>query len=143
MLSKYALDETDEKIIDELDNLFGVIQNKEVLRNIIIYSKLRKNNEIAFGNYNIIIRNNSSYEFLDDFLGICAKLFVKNNIILNDKICYLNKNYTSGTFKMPFDIDSSIIVISDKRSYFNYNTELDNIKSLVQKFSDKIFIILY
>lgn len=142
MLSKYALDETDEKIIDELDNLFGVIQNKEVLRNIIIYSKLRKNNEIAFGNYNIIIRNNSSYEFLDDFLGICAKLFVKNNIILNDKICYLNKNYTSGTFKMPFDIDSSIIVISDKRSFFNYNTELDNIKSLVQKFNDKIFIFV-
>ena len=31
MLKEYNLDVEDEKIIDELDNLFGVIQNKEVL----------------------------------------------------------------------------------------------------------------
>ena len=142
MLNEYNLDAEDEKIIDELDNLFGVIQNKEVLRNIIIYSKLRKNNEITFGNYNIIIRNNSSYDFLDDFLGICAKLFVKNNIIPNERICYFDKNYMSGTFKMPFDLNSSIIVIDDKRSYFNYNTEIDNIKNLVQKFNNKIFVFV-
>ena len=55
MLKEYNLDAEDEKIIDELDNLFGVIQNKEVLKNMVIYSKLREDNEVKFGNYNIII----------------------------------------------------------------------------------------
>ena len=40
MLNKYKLDSQDEKIINELDNLCGVVQNKEVLRDIIFYIKL-------------------------------------------------------------------------------------------------------
>ena len=32
MSTKYYLDSEDKKIIDELDNLFGVIQNKEYLK---------------------------------------------------------------------------------------------------------------
>ena len=40
MLSNYKLDSEDEKILNELDNLCGVIQNKEVLRDIILYIKL-------------------------------------------------------------------------------------------------------
>ena len=59
MLKEYNLDVEDEKIIDELDNLFGVIQNKEVLKNMVIYSKLREDNKVKFGNYNIIIRNHT------------------------------------------------------------------------------------
>ena len=55
MLSNYKLDSEDEKILNELDNLCGVIQNKEVLRDIIFYIKLKQNNELDFGNYNIII----------------------------------------------------------------------------------------
>ena len=54
MLSKYKLDEEDEKIINELDNLCGVVQNKDILRNIILYIKLKQNNELAFGNYSIM-----------------------------------------------------------------------------------------
>ena len=50
MLKEYNLDAEDEKIIDELDNLFGVIQNKEVLKNMVMYSKLREDNEVKFGN---------------------------------------------------------------------------------------------
>ena len=38
MLKEYLLDAEDEKILDELDNLCGVVQNKEVLKNMIIYS---------------------------------------------------------------------------------------------------------
>ena len=64
MLNKYKLDSQDEKIINELDNLCGVVQNKEVLRDIIFYIKLKQNNELDLGNYNIIIRNNSSYNLI-------------------------------------------------------------------------------
>ena len=82
MLKEYSLDAEDERIIDELDNLFGVIQNKEVLKSMITYSKLRQQNQIQFGNYIIIIRNDSSYNLLRDFLNVCAKLFVKHKSLL-------------------------------------------------------------
>ena len=91
MVDNYKLDSEDEKILNELDNLCGVVQNKEVLRDIIFYIKLKKNNELEFDNYNIIIRNNSSYNLLNDLIKVCAKIFLKYNIIENDEICYLDK----------------------------------------------------
>ena len=65
MLSNYKLDSEDEKILNELDNLCGVIQNKEVLRDIILYIKLKQNNELDFGNYILIIKNNYSSNLLN------------------------------------------------------------------------------
>ncbi|MEF2835536.1 MAG: hypothetical protein U0O41_05635 [Clostridia bacterium] len=91
MVNEYILDAKDEAIINGLDNLFGVVQNKEVLRNIIIFSKLKRDDEINTGNFNIIIRNNSDYNLLEDFLRICTKLFVKNNIIEMIKYIFLGK----------------------------------------------------
>ena len=37
MLKEYELNAEDERIIDELDNLCGVVQNKEILKDMIIY----------------------------------------------------------------------------------------------------------
>ena len=48
MVKKYTLDAEDEEILGELDNLCGVIQNKEILRDMILYIKLKQNNEIDF-----------------------------------------------------------------------------------------------
>lgn len=117
MVKKYLLDVEDEKILNELDNLCGVSQNKEILKDIILYIKLKQNNELDFGNYNIIIRNSSSYNLLNDLLKVCAKIFIKYNIIKNDKICYLDKIINSrkdGLFDKIVEVDESIIVINEK-----------------------------
>lgn len=143
MLSNYKLDSEDEKILNELDNLCGVIQNKEVLRDIILYIKLKQNNELDFGNYNIIIRNNSSYNLLNDLIKVCAKVFLKYNIIENDKICYLDKIVNSRR-DCPFDkitgIEDSIIVINDRKLRINYNDELDSLTRVINQFKNKVFI---
>ncbi len=143
MLSNYKLDSEDEKIINELDNLCGVVQNKEVLRDIIIYIKLKQNNKLDFGNYNIIIRNNSSYNLLNDLLKVCSKVFIKYNIIENERICYLDKIINSRR-DCPFDkisgIEDSIIVINEKKLKINYNDELDSLRRIIEQFKDKIFI---
>ncbi len=148
MLKEYVLDAEDEKIIDELDNLFGVIQNKEVLKNMVMYAKLRQDNEMQFGNYNIIIRNNSSYNLLTDYLRVCAKLFVKNNIIPNDKIYYLGepKNQkrnqrVKGPFEVELNEQDSIIVISKNRlGYVDFERQMPNIEKLIQKYQNKLFV---
>ena len=143
MLNNYKLNSEDEKILNELDNLYGVVQNKEILREIILYIKLRQNNELDLGNYNIIIRNNSSYNLLNDLLNVCSKIFIKYKIIENEKICYLDKIINSRR-DCPFDkitgIEDSIIVINEKKLRINYNDELDNLRKIINKFKDKIFI---
>lgn len=143
MFSDYKLDAEDEKILSELNNLCGVVQNKDVLRDIILYIKLKQNNELDFGNSNIIIRNNSSYNLLNDLIKVCAKVFMKYNIIENDNICYLDKVINSRR-DCPFDkisgIDDGIVVINEKKLRINYADELDNLKRTMKQFKDKIFI---
>ena len=143
MVKKYLLDVEDEKILNELDNLCGVVQNKEVLKDIILYIKLKQNNELDFGNYNIIVRNNSSYNLLNDLIKVCAKIFIKYKIIENDKICYLDKIINSRR-DCPFDkiagVDESIIVINEKKLRINYNDELDNLRKIMNQYKNKIFI---
>ncbi len=143
MVDNYKLDSEDEKILNELDNLCGVVQNKEVLRDIIFYIKLKKNNELEFDNYNIIIRNNSSYNLLNDLIKVCAKIFLKYNIIENDGICYLDKvinNRRDDPFDTIKGIDESIIVINDRKLRINYNDELDKLSQIINKFKNKVFI---
>ena len=143
MLTNYRLDAEDEKIIEELDDLCGVVQNKEVLRDLILYIKLKRENKIDFGNYNIIIRNNSSYNLVNDLIKVCAKIFLKYDIIPNNKICYLDKAINNRR-DCPFDkilgINDAIIVINEQKLRINYENEFENLNRIVSKFKDKVFI---
>lgn len=143
MLINYDLDAEDKKILNELDNLCGVVQNKEILRDIILYIKLKQNNELDLGNYNIIVRNKSSYNLLNDLIKVCSKIFLKYNIIKNDNICYLDKIVNSRrecALDKITGIDDSIIVINDRKLRIDYNDELDNLNRIINQFKDKIFI---
>lgn len=143
MIKKYLLDSEDEKILGELDNLCGVVQNKEVLKDIILYIKLKQNNELDFGNYNIIVRNNSSYNLINDLLKVCAKIFIKYNIIENEKICYLDKIVNSRRdcyFNRISGIEDSIIVINNRKLRIDYEDEIDNLKKVIAHNKDKLFI---
>ena len=143
MVNGYELDTTDEKIINELDNLCGVAQNKEILRDIILYIKLKQNNKLNFGNYNIIVRNNSTYNLLNDLLKVCSKVFIKYNIIQNNKICYLDKTIKKRDDD-PFDkikeIKDSIIVINENKLRIDYSDEFDNLKKVTEQYKDRIFV---
>ena len=143
MLKNYELDAEDEKILDELDNLCGVIQNKEVLKDMILYIKLRQDGKVNFGNYNIIIRNDTSYDILKDFLKVCIKIFIKYNIVKNDKICYLEKymgNRRNDEFDKISGIEEDIIVINERKLRFSFSCEMDNLKKIIKKNKNKIFI---
>ena len=143
MVKKYELDTEDEKILDELDNLCGVIQNKEVLKDIILYTKLKQDKKIDFGNYNIIIRSDTSYDILKDFLKVCAKIFMKYKIIKNDKICFFEKvveNRRNDDFTKISGIEEDIVVINERKLRFTFTNEIDDLKKMIEKNKDKVFI---
>ena len=143
MLKEYLLDAEDEEILNRLDNLCGVVQNKEILKNMITYAKLKRNQVIEIGNFNIIIRNNSNYCIMNDLLKICAKILIKYNIIQNDKICYLDDTIKSRAIN-PLDqilgIDASIIVLRESKLKINYEDEIEDLKKYMNICKDKIFV---
>lgn len=143
MEAEYNLDEEDKKILNELNNLYGVSQNRDVFANLISYIKLRKANNIDIGNYNIIIRNESSYNLLNDFLNVLAKIFLKYNIISNSKICYLDKemrNRRDDFEEKIAGLDDSIIVFNDRKMRIDYEESFDTIKRIIKNYSNRIFI---
>ena len=93
-LNQTLLDEENEKILSKLDNTIGISQNKEVLRDIIKYFQVMKNYEcnIDFENYNIVIRNKSSYNLYQPLITVIAKLYYKNGITLNPDVLYIDRN---------------------------------------------------
>ena len=143
MLKEYELNAEDERIIDELDNLCGVVQNKEILKDMIIYTKLRKNGEIDFGNYNILVRNDSDYLLLDDLLKVVGKILLRHHIISNDRICYLDRAINKSV-PFPLDyisgIEESIIVISEKKLRIDIGNDIERIKKILNLNKDKVFI---
>lgn len=143
MLKEYELNAEDERIIDELDNLCGVVQNKEVLKNMIVYSKLKINGEVDFGNFNIIIRNDSSYLLLNDLLKVVGKVLLKHRIIPNDNICYLD-NVINKNVSFPLNyiagIDDAIIVIRENKLRINIENDIESIKEIIKLNKNKVFI---
>lgn len=97
----------------------------------------RKINERNQKKRKTIIRNRSSYNLLNDLIKVCAKIFMKYNIIENDKICYLDKFVCDkGNFLLNqiMNIDASIIVINDRKF------ELDNLNRIIKQSKNKVFI---
>lgn len=143
MLKEYELDEQDIKIINELDTICGVAQNKEVLRDMIIFSKLKEKGEIEFGNFNILVRRDSAYNFTNELLKICGKLLVKNGVIDNNEICYLDR-VDLGPGKKEIDcieeVKESIVVINERRVRFNYSEEAENLARIANNLKGKILV---
>lgn len=145
MLKNYELDDEELNILDELDGLCGVVQNKETLKNMIIYAKLRQDGKINLGNFNIIIRNDSSYNILEDLLKVCSKVLLKYNIITNNKICYLDKLVNSkreSVIDKIICVEEDIIVINDRKMRMDYTDEIENIKKFASTYNNKIFVFV-
>ena len=140
----YELDAEDEEIINELDNFCGVVQNKEALRNVIRYLKLKESGRINFGNNNnAIIRNNSSYDLLNDFLKVYGKILLKYKVIKNNKICYLDnliKNRRDSFVEKFLKIEEDIIVINERKMRFDFVNEKENLTNFIKINPDKIII---
>ena len=93
-LIEEVLDEENEKILSKLDDTIGISQNKNVLRDIIKYHQVIKEGDcnIECANYNIIIRNESSYNLYEELISIIAQIYYKNKIISSPDILYLNRD---------------------------------------------------
>lgn len=148
-LDEELLDEANEKILNKLDDTIGLSKNKEVLRDIIKYHKVIKQFDcnIEFENYNIVIRNDSSYTLYEELISVIAEVYYKNGIILNQNILYFDpdefRHNTRKKEKSNYkDIKEGLIVL-DLESLRRSNKEIkEEIEIMIEQMPTKAFIIL-
>ena len=123
---------------------FGISKNKNVLRNIINYYKIIKNSNlnIKFENYNIVIRNMSSYNLCEKLINIIAKIYYKNGIISNNTVYYLEKDNLKIDKIEKLNIEEDFIVINlcgARKDPYEFKKEFE---MFVNNMPQKSFIIL-
>lgn len=134
-LIERLLDEANEKILDKLDDAIGLSNNKSVLRNIIQYSQVMKkhNCNVEFENYNIVIRNESSYNLYEQLINVIAEIYYKNRIILNEGIYYANREQVRKLISGEEKIEEGIIVIN-----YADNRNSSDTRKIVEQITEKM-----
>ena len=137
-LVERLVDEENEKILNMLDEALGLQKNKNILRDIIRYSKLAENSASKLNfNYNIIIRNASEYSFFETLIDIIKKLYYQNGIIHNKDICY----FALDKFDEKKEINEDMVVIFFEGRHAGIE-EKKKFDKIFKKFNQKVFIIL-
>ena len=148
-LNEDLLDEENEEILSKLDDTIGLSKNKEVLRDIIKYHKVMQQYEcnIEFENYNIVIRNDSSYTFYEELISVIAEVYYKNGIILNKNILYFDpdefrqnaRKKEKSNYK---GIEEGLIVLDLEALRRNPKEIKEEIEVMIEQMPKKAFIIL-
>lgn len=140
MKSNFEVDVKTEEILKELDCIYGTEQCKEVIKNYASYIEMKKSGEVEFGNYNILIRNQSEYGASEQLVEVIWKI-LKANQIVKTPYRYLERDVIKkgGNYKAIQELDEELLIIDNKRlDIYNKN----EIKGLVAQATDKIFIVI-
>ena len=148
-LDEELLDVENEKILNKLDDTIGLSKNKEILRDIIKYHEVMKkyNCNIEFENYNIVIRNSSSYTRYEELISVIAEVYYKNGIIPNQDVLYFNSDeFRQNTRKKEKsnykDIKEGVIVLDLELLRRTPKEIKEEIEIMIEKMPTKTFIIL-
>ena len=148
-LNEELLDEENEKILSRLDNTIGLSKNKAILRDIIKYHKVMQQYtcNIEFENYNIVIRNTSSYTLYEELISVIAEIYYKNGIILNPNILYFDpeefrRNTRRKEERNYKDIKEGLIVINLELLKRDPKEIKEEIEVMIEQMPTKAFIIL-
>ena len=148
-ISEELLDEENEKILSKLDDTIGLSKNKAILRDIVNYHKVMRQYEcnIEFENYNIVIRNNSSYTLYEKLISVIAEIYYKNGIILEPNVLYFNpdefrynaRRKEKSNYK---DIKEGLIVLDLEELGRTPKGLKEEIDVMIEQMPNKAFIIL-
>lgn len=143
-LKEELLDEANEKIISKLDNKIGIEHNKQALREIIKCYKVMKGAKSNFelDNYNIVIRNESSYTLYEELINVIAEIYLENGIIQNSNILYLDRlDYRINRMKN-IKIEEDVIVIDFNQTRKEKSDVKKMIQDMIEGMPQKVYIIL-
>ena len=77
---------TNEELLNMANNLYGLTNGKEKLKNYISYLGIYKSKRINFGNLNILIQSESAYSSSQELLDIIVQILINEKIIESNDI---------------------------------------------------------
>ena len=127
---------TNDAILKEIKNIYGIEKCEENINNYIEYVNLRKKENINIANFNILIRCRNEYAKIEKLIQAIIKLLQINNIA--STYIYLKekelKKSHKGNNKEIIIVDSDFIDISN-------NLIKGELEKYIQDNQNKIFII--
>ena len=134
-----------EKILKETENIYGLKNGKEVLRNYASYIEMRKNGKIDFGTYNILIQSDCEYNSAEEVVKIVSML-LKNKVVINTGYKWLSRDTlrknNNGEYKNLKKIEEELLIIDIKKMDVPYFLIQEEILEILEKFKNKVFIII-
>lgn len=131
------------EILEKIKNLYGFEKSRDVLYNYARYIKLRKNKQVNFGTYNILIKNNSDYTSTTALIEVIKDLLQQEHVI-NTSYKYLQedeiKNKTSK--KENFEINEELIVIDESLLDRSLIYSRRDIINFIDTHPEKIYILV-
>lgn len=134
-----------ERILQNINNIYGINECKKVLENYDIFIKMKKANKIEMGNYNVMINDKSEFNESEKLVEIIWKILICNNVItLNYR--YIEKDELRrnrlNRDKEPKEIQEQVLVIDINRMDTQMSLVREDIKKFMKDYSEKIFIII-
>lgn len=131
---------TNEEIFLKANSIYGLQNGGKKLEEYSIFLNQIKEHKIDFGNMNILIQSESSYDSYEELLNLIIKLFV-NEKVINNESDILNtelriRESSRSNRKEDNEINNAKVIISDISS-----ASMTNVKDFIKKFEDKIFIL--
>lgn len=146
MESNLIINAEEEKILNELKNIYGTEKCIDVLKNYISFVNLKKDKKINFGNYNILIRNQSEYGSVYQVIEIIWKI-LKTEKIINTQYRYLErneikKNRIASDSRKTEEIEEELLIIDSQKIDSPVRYLTNDIKEMIETYPNKIFMII-
>lgn len=131
-----------KEILKELKNIYGLEKCENTIKKYIDYLKLRSENKINIGNYNILIKCKNQYSQIERLVEIIVKLLKKYNIA-NSSYLYIDERQLRNIYRFSDIAEKEILIVdSDIVNLFSYHIQ-EQLKQCINDNKNKIFILVY
>ena len=130
-----------KEILKELKNIYGLEKCENTIKKYIDYLKLRSENKINIGNYNILIKCKNQYSQIERLVEIIVKLLKKYNIA-NSSYLYIDERQLRNIYRFSDIAEKEILIVdSDIVNLFSYHIQ-EQLKQCINDNINKIFILV-
>lgn len=147
MESNFKMNLETEEILERIEGIYGADKCIDVIKNYVSYIEMKKRGEIDFGNYNILIRNESEYNSSYELVEMIWKI-LKVNKVIHTTYRYLEREeikkarMSNQESSIIAEMTEQLLVIDTKKIDQTMYILRNDIKEILEKNPEKIFIIV-
>lgn len=131
---------SNEEIFFEVNRIYGLANADKKLAEYTLYIEELRKKKIEYGNLNILIQSESSYDEDEKFLNLIIQLLINENVIKNRKD--IERVEAKSLYSLK-DIEEFKKILNSKVIIIDIsNGSIENIKKLIKEFEDNIFIFV-